>query len=332
MRNSNVRNRVQALPGHTKGSGGKSEASTIPEPGLRRHMKIKPFACILIIGTVFITMQCKSGGNKVGGSEGLADTLSADTGAKINYLLPYPDEIIGEVVTHRIKINPKLVNPLSNADKYLDTRSQALNLGVYIADFTYLNLNNNKTNALEYFKLIRNLAQHLNIYGAFSEEFFNRVQKNLMNNDSLGAISEELYDRLSESLETSNRLNLYALVSTGAFIEAIYLSALSIPKYSDYQDLVKLLFEQKALCNNYYGFAYHFRDDADVKSALAQMDSLKVVFNLADIQTNNRKVTRDNKNHLTISGGDQIITNELAFVKFVKNVAKARGTITGNSK
>ncbi len=236
------------------------------------------------------------------------------------------------MVTHRIKINPQLVNPLSNADKYLDSRSQALNLGVYIADFTYLNLNNSKTTALEYFKLIRKLSQRLNIYSAFSEEFFNRVQKNLMNNDSLGAISEELYDRLSESLETSNRLNLYALVSTGAFIESIYLSALSIPRYSDYQDLVKLLFEQKTLCNNYYGFAYHFRDDANVKSALDQMDSLKAVFNLVSIQTGNRKITRDNKNHLTISGGDQTVTNELAFVKFVKNVARARENITGTSK
>lgn len=332
MRNSIFKNRSQGLTEHTIKSGRKSKVSGTPEPGLRGHLRISPLTFILYLGAAFMLLQCKPGANKEAGSEGITDSLNADTSAKITYLLPYPDEIISEVVTHSIKINPQLVNPMSNAEKYLDSRSQALNLGVYIADFTYLNLNNNKTNALEYFKLIRNLAQRLNIYGTFSEEFFNRIQKNLMNNDSLGAISEELYDRLSESLETSDRLNIYALVSTGAFIESVYLSALSIPKYSDYQDLVKVLFEQKALCNNYYGFAYHFRDDVDVKAALVQMDSLKVVFNLANIKTGSRKVTRDNKNHLTISGGDQVVTNELAFVKFVKNVAKTRENITETSK
>jgi len=272
-------------------------------------------------------VQCKPAGNKSTGVSAQSDTLPRVSPSGITYLLPSPDEILSEIISDKMQINPQLVNPRSNASSYLDRKPLAINLGVYIADFAYLNLNNNKTNALEYFSLIRDLCQKLNIYGIFNEAFFNRVQKNLMNNDSLNLIANEMYAQLTEVLSNSNRLEDYAQISTGALIESLYLSALSIPNFKNYETVVKKLFQQKMLLENYYQYASQFRADKDVNAVLTQLDSIKVVFELVGNQPGNRTFTKDKKNHLIIKGGDTVMANELAFIRLVKGISNTRQNI-----
>jgi hypothetical protein len=279
---------------------------------------------LLFIACTILILQCKSGGNKAVSLMVQPETVNKDTSARITYLLPSPDEVLSEILTEKIFINPQLVNPRTSVVNYVDKKSLAINLGVYIADFAYLNLNSNKTNSLEYFKLIRDLCQKQNITGIFNETFFNRVQINLMNNDSLNLIAREMYSHLSEIMATSNRLEDYAMISSGAIIESLYLSAMSIPNYSDYRTIVKKLFEQNLLLDNYYDFASQFKSDKDVHSVLVQLDSIKIIFNLAGKKSIGRTVSKDKQHHLIISGGDEIITDEMTFKRFVKSISKAR--------
>jgi len=279
---------------------------------------------LFIVCALFV-LQCKSGGNKV--VSGQSDTITKENTSNITYLLPSPDEVLSEIISEKMSINPQLVNPRTNAAYYLDRKPMAMNLGVYIADFAYLNLNNNKTNALEYFNLIRDLSQKLNIYGIFNESFFTRVQNNLMNNDSLSLIASDMYSHLSGVLANSNRLEDYAQISTGALIESLYLSALSIPDYKNYSIVVKRLFQQKMLLENYYEFASQFKGDKDVASALSQLDSIKVIFDLAGKKSKETTVTKDKKNHLIINGGEEVNSNEMTFIKFVKSISKVRQNI-----
>jgi hypothetical protein len=286
---------------------------------------MKARTIFLLMACALIVTQCKPGGNKP--MSGQSDTTTNVVSTKMTYLLPSPDEVLAEIISEKMSINPQLVNPRSSAPYYLDRKPLAMNLGVYISDFAYLNLNNNKTNALEYFKLIRDLCQKLNIYGVFTEAFFSRVQVNLMNNDSLNIIASDMYGQLSEILSNSNRLEDYAQISAGAIIEAFYLSAKSIPDYKKYSALVQKLFEQKMLLQNYYDFASQFKSDKEVNSALSQLDSIKVIFDHTGIKTHQRTVTKDKSNHLVIKGGDEITTDELTFIKFVKTISKIRQNI-----
>lgn len=282
---------------------------------------------ILYIVCAVLALQCNSGGNKTGTISGQPDTIANGNSTRMNYLLPSPDEVLSDIVSEKMSINPQLVNPRANAVYYLDRKPLAINLGVYIADFAYLNLNNNKTNSLEYFNLIRDLCQKLNIYGIFNEAFFTRVQNNLMNNDSLSLIASDMYSQLSDVLSNSNRLEDYAQISTGALIESLYLSALSIPNYKNYGMVVKRLFQQKTLLQNYYEYASQFKSDPDIKSALSQLDSIKVIFDLADEKSTKKTITKDKNNHLVIKGGVEINANELTFAKFVKSISKTRQSI-----
>jgi hypothetical protein len=251
-----------------------------------------------------------------------ADTISG----KMDFLLLSPNEILDEIFSEKMTINPQWVNPKSNADKYVDTRQQALNLGVYISDFAYLTINNNKTNALDYFKIIRNLAQKVNVTGYFNEAFFDRIETNLANNDSIINISKEMYYSMSDILEEANRQNIFALVASGAIIETLYLSSMQVKDYSKYQRLAQRIFDQKQLFDNFYGYSSQYQSDKNVKAVLLQLESLKKIFE-GQSKIEKSKVVKDSKNHITIHSDDASVVNEQQFLEFKEDIKRVRQEI-----
>jgi len=242
------------------------------------------------------------------------------------YLMISPNEILDEIFSKKPKLNSQLLNPRNNAQKYLDVKHQALNLGVYIADFAYLNLCENKSYSLDYFKIIRDLAQKNSIYGCFDESVFNRIQNNLANNDSLISISQEMYYNMTDILENANRQNINALITSGALVESLYLSIMNIDKPLECKDIKQKIFEQKPLFDNFYSFISTYKKDKDVKSVAIQLDELKKILDKSGITTQKTKTTKNNKTHLEVKGGQDIAVNETAFKEFKESVIKIRQT------
>jgi hypothetical protein len=256
----------------------------------------------------------------------------ASENVNISFILPSPDEILEEILPPNVKVDYQYVNNKDNVSKYLNSRQQALNLGVYIADFAFLNLNDDKSYSLEYFKTIRNLAQKLNIYGVFKESLYDRVQRNLTNEDSLKDLSKELYYQMLGVLEESNRNNTYALVSSGALIETMYLSGMLVTNFADYQKIAQKIFEQKFVFDNFYEFAAQYKSDKDVSLVLKQFDDLKAIISSTTSKKTEKKVTVDRKDHFVISGGQEFVVNEEAFQKFKDSIIKIRANFTSVGK
>lgn len=257
-------------------------------------------------------------------NKNIVPTISKDSLAKITFLLPSPDEILSEIFSDKFSFNPQLVNPKGNAGKYLESRLLAVNLGVYSADFAYLNLNDNKATALEYFKIVRDLTQKANIYGLFNESIFNRLQNNLTKKDSLNAISHEIYNNMLSILESSRRNNIYALIASGALIESLYLSVSSIENYVDYQPIAQRIFEQKYILQNFYEFASQYDNDKELKKILLQLNGLKTILENSDIKTVEKRTKKIKKGQIEISGGEEIIVSEKSFRILKENVIKIR--------
>jgi hypothetical protein len=255
------------------------------------------------------------------------DTFTIDTLENVTYMLLSPNEILGEIFSNKSNLNPLLVNPKTNAAKYIDTKHQALNLGVYIADFAYLNLNENKTNALDYFKTIRDLAQKLNIYGYFDETFFSRIEKNLANSDSLLYISKEMYYTMSDLLENANRQNIFALISSGAIIETLYLSAQSINNISDYKFVAGKVLEQKYIFDNFYSFTALHKNDKDVRSVLMHLATIKKILDEIEKKSTEKTITKDKEKHIIIGGGDELVLDAKIFNELKEKVTESRQDI-----
>ncbi|HEY4788287.1 MAG TPA: hypothetical protein VIH57_19675, partial [Bacteroidales bacterium] len=233
--------------------------------------------------------------------------------------------------SQKLALNTALLNPISNEAGYLDNRSKAVNLGVYIADFAYVNLCQDKTYALTYFKVIRDLALKNNIYGCFNDALFNRIQDNLANNDSLVSISQEMYYNMSDILENANRQNMNALITSGVLIESIYLAVMNVNNDSEHQKNIQKILEQKQLFDNFYEFISLYKKDKDVKLELNRLDTLKKTLNKVVVKSTNKIITKDKNNHRTVKGGQEIIVNETIFKEFKENIIKVRQEITSIS-
>ncbi|HEY4788289.1 MAG TPA: hypothetical protein VIH57_19685 [Bacteroidales bacterium] len=301
--------------------------------------------CVVIF---LILTQCNTGnqkGNAAKQTDTLLKTENKDTSlktanlpiltakqrdslSKINFMLPSPDEILSEIIPAKTAFNSSLVNPRNNIDSYLGTKYQSLNLGVYLTDFAYLNLNDQKNDALEYFKTVRDLAQKVNIYGLFNQSMYDRIQNNLTRKDSLGEISKEVYYKMLDILESAKRNNIYALIASGAIIEALYISTMTVKNYTDYQKIAEKIFEQKYLLDNFSEFTSQFDEDKDVRSVLIDVIELKKILESSPNQKTEKKVLHDKKDHIIINGGEEVILDEATFKKFKDNIIRTRNSIT----
>ena len=278
------------------------------------------FAVILLLLT-----QCKC--NRSNNTVDRTEIMETDTSQQEALIIPTPDEMLAEILSQKVIIDPQLVNPLSNAEKYLNTKFQALNLGVYIADFNYLNLYNNKTNALEYFNIMKDMAQKININVNFNEHLFYSVQNNLANNDSLKGIFKEIFLDMSRILEKSNRQNIYALISLGAFAEILYLSAMSVTNFSEYESIVNRIFDQKYVFKNIYEYSSKFKNDNDIGSILIQLDNIRLVMENAENKSVDTSNVRKEQDQPTRRGNVIIKTDEATFINLKKMISNTRQNI-----
>lgn len=287
---------------------------------MKRNICILVIVCLLFSGC-----NTKNGGNSTPTPS--KETISSDSLRNLTYLLLSPNEILEDIFYRKIELDPGLVNPTENASKYLNTKHISLNLGVYIADFAYLNLNQNRTNSLDYFKTIRDMAHKINIYSGIDEGIFNRIQDNLANNDSLISITQEMYYNMSDELESSNRQNIYSLIASGALIESVYLSVMNVQDFKDFRDIAQKIFEQRDLFDGFFSFINNYKSDDEVKSIISELDSLREILNNSSVSSEKMIIKKDQNNHLTVKGGRNITVTEISFRKFKSSVIKTREDI-----
>lgn len=300
---------------------------------------IQAFASVVIIGVVLlcgckpntpaeVTEENDSALSDLASFDSLmlSDTATFDTTVMVNYLFPSPDEILGEILSTMTDFDLKYINPTSNASKYINTKQQALNMGVYMADLAYINLTDEKNTALQYFKTVRDLSQKINIYKTFDENIYNRIQNNLAQKDSLNEILKSMYNNIMEMLESSNRNNIHALIASGALIEALYISTMNVKTFEEYKPIATKIFEQKFLISNFYEFAWQYKSDPNVREVLILLNKFKTILESSSSETTDKTVKKTNDN-LVIGGGEDIIVTEKKFNEFKQSVTQIRAQI-----
>lgn len=299
----------------------------------------------LVMSTMIWLTACQSNTQKAETSSLVqTDTIISDTinnsndsvenaeDSKIEImLLPSPDELLNEIFGENLKYNPSVLNSLKNESKYLNVKSQALNLGIYLTDLAYLNLNNDKTEAFRYFKTIRELAQKLNIYQPFYGDLYNRVQKNVANQDSMNAIFRDLYYRMLEALELSKQNDVYAFMVTGALVESLYIPAMITEKETEHKVIATKIFEQKYLINNFYDHLTQYKNEKYINEVLIILNDIKEILNKAETKTAEKVIIEKDRGNFIISGGDEIIVSEKMLMMISKRIKEIRGEIVNSN-
>ncbi len=294
-------------------------------------MKIKHVFWLLnLFAGIFILTACNNPQTK--NAAGANDSLdmfdeSLEDMDQVIFLLPSPGDILDRFKQAKIKYNADLINSPDNKDKYLDSKSQALNLGVYITDMAYVALYNRSTETVEYLETIKFLSGEANISSNIFESLIGRSTSNAGKIDSLVNISEEAFDNMLDYLEMGGRENTIAQISAGSYIESMYIALQSVTNYTQDQEIIQALAEMKYPLDNLEEKAKNASLSEAESSIITIINEIVEIFNELDSSSSKTIVAKENTGAIKIQGGDKFYLSEADFNKLKTKITEVRNNI-----
>jgi len=270
-------------------------------------LKLKPHLLhIVILFSLSIILSC-------GGNNGTEEDYSGEFDAAKESLkeniegvivnLPSPAELPYLLQATGADFNASLINSKENADKYMSTFDKAaLNLGIYAADIGYLSSYEQTQEALDYLQIAKQLADHLGVVDAVDQVVMERFEQNIDEKDSLYKIINKAIENVDLYLKTEARNRVAAMVTTGSFIEGLYVSTELVRTYpkdllpDDARNLIltpviNIILKQEASVGELIKLLESLPADDLINQLLADLKSLRedyAALNMEDQIKNNR--------------------------------------------
>jgi hypothetical protein len=246
----------------------------------------------------------------------------------VYYRFPTPNEIFGFINNEKLKFDQSLLNKSENAEKYLDSKTQTLGLGLYVSDLAYITLFEAYNKSIEYYSLIHNLSEKVRITSAYDLTVAKRIEKNLLNLDSLKSISVDSYSSMVEYLIVNNREKTLALIASGAYIECFYIAFNLAGKYSKNNPMIAKIVDLKFAFENLFSYLQIYSDDEAVKSVALQFGKLNSLFGkLKEASSGKTTVRQDANGNLILGGGSKLVLDENSFNNIKNEVFRLRNEV-----
>lgn len=280
-------------------------------------MKLKylPFVQLTLLISLMLATGCQSGGKRAPGT--IDDTETGEiidrieAMKQVHHLCPSPAEMLSVIDVADLSYDGNLLNPVENADQYLDTKSTTLALGVYITDMAYSALFGRHEETLDYLEVVRSVAEQIRLTGAINDELIQKARDNVEYLDSLFTISNEAFINMLFFCERNNRPNTIVVLSAGAFIESLYLAVNLVDDYDNAGYLLQHLTDQKYALENLMVFAGTLdEEDENIAAIMEDMNPILEIYNSLEVGSGEVTITDQSEagdeqpKKLVIGGGD----------------------------
>ena len=260
-------------------------------------------------------------------TEGI-DVSALEIDPNIDYKVPTPNELFTVIKETDIQFDASVLNNINNLSKYENQKSQALNFGSYSADLAFIANNEVGTDALKYFKTIRQLSTSLNVESAFDGTVFKRIEENVAkdNQDSLLFLSNETYYKAFNYLEDNGREKILAYIVLGGWIESMsILTELGV--YKEDGILAEKIGDQKLTLENIMGLMMTIEDE-EVQETMGELADLEEVFmNLEQVEEGDAETTQQEDGKFMFSGGTKTVVTEDDYKKIKEIIADLRAQV-----
>lgn len=290
----------------------------------RKHFLIAPIAVTLALASC--------GAGKTEGEDDMTtvDTVKIETQTEqvteTFFQVPSPGEMLTfiKLVGGKNNKNVSFLNSPDNQKNYTDNKSKALNFGIYSCDLSYCSIFEIGSEALKYFKTVKQLGDQIGVSSAIQPSVLKRLEANLGNPDSLSVITDDVYFTSFESLEASKQGPTLSLVVAGGWIESLYI-ATSLAKYVAKSQVVERLADQKYTLDNLIEFMKKYQSDASVASVLTQFTELQAEFNKIG-EKDAAAATDKSKN--VLGGGKELAITADQYKAIVEKIKAIRNSYT----
>ena len=262
------------------------------------------------------------------------DSLSEHTKKvkKIFYNVPSPLEMTAVIQKSGAQYKPEILNSFKVADKYVNIPQQALNLGAYGSDLSYVRLFDQIQLSINYLSAVKKLCDELNIPEEQGSFAISRMEKNMDNKDSLLQIITDTYSSADSYLKDNDRGNTATLIILGGWVEALYI-ATNIIVYDNpkNKDVVDRIAEQKYSLSNLIELVKCYPDDNELRTYMPSLLDLKKVFDQVKIEYIKGDVVTEKEKKLTTIHSKAIVSiDKNAFEEIKKTIVEIRKKVISN--
>ena len=290
------------------------------------------------LSCVFVLTSC-GGGNKPDADNMSSDSTKVDSSAikaaaapsnEMSYQIPSPKEMFVFIKQVAGKNNKRVdvLNSPDNAKNYTDAKTQAINFGIYSCDLTYCSIFEVGTDALKYFKSVKQLGDAIGVSSAISPDMLKRLEKNMGNPDSLVEVADNLYFSSFETLQNSQQGNTLALAVAGGYIEGLSI-ACNLVKYNKKNPAVERIADEKYTLENIIDFMKKYESDAGVKETITKLEDLQNTFKQVTEKEEGKATLKEEKGTKVIGGGAEAEMTEAQYKAIAEKVAAIRSSFTG---
>jgi hypothetical protein len=128
-------------------------------------------------------------------------------------------------------------------------------------------------------------------------------------------------------LRNTGQEKTLAVISTGSYIEGMYLSLNLVGNYDSYKETVRKIVEQKHAFKNLTFFARQYKEDQNVSYSLDRLDEINSFFDQLPLEKKETKVSRSKEHNLVIEGGEKVIITNKDFKELKSTIDTIRAEI-----
>lgn len=165
-------------------------------------------------------------GTKVDTTAGTDSVADLPESIDDDYMLPSPMQVAHIFEDAGLSYNTNWMNPVENVELYTGKSKKQFVFGVYSADLAYAVMNNKNSEAKEYMKVVKQLADNSGLNAVFDgSDLMTKFEKSIGNKDEMVNVMIEIQESTDDYLLSNNKKHLGVIHFSGAWIEGISLGA-----------------------------------------------------------------------------------------------------------
>jgi hypothetical protein len=246
--------------------------------GMKKSFSV--FILPILVISVSLTGGCR---NK--GAVRIQDNLLPENAKMVEeqiaehvYPLPTSAEVIRMLNDYEVGYVFGISNPVDNANKYINSVSRAINLGVYGADLSYATLYSMNQQVINYLEAIRLLAGELKMSKIYDESLYEKIKQSFDDRDELVRILSGSFSDTYRYLSENDQQPLALLVVGGAWVEGMYLTTNVSEAAYQIVGISRNLLEQKKSFEKFIEIAKPYSGVKIVADFLLQLEPVAEVY------------------------------------------------------
>jgi hypothetical protein len=281
--------------------------------------------------TLALTLAIFTGCNNSGNNNGDEDKTGLDQVdnnehskkvRKIFYNVPSPIEMASLIQRSGAQYHPNILNESNNYSNYVTLGKQALNLGVYGTDLSYVRLFDQISLSIKYLQSIKYICDELNIPEAQGSLALSRLEENIENRDSILQIISETYSAADTYLKENGRGNTATMIILGGWVEALYIATNIFKPEGDLSknEIAIRIAEQKYSLNNLIELVKSYPGDKDLQMFLDPLTNLQKAYDKVNIEYTKGDVVTDKNTKTTTINSNAVVSITKENINEIKKI------------